>query len=66
MKLLKGELYDNVWDDVDDKGLEHAPYGSPVRHQTTKNFGWWNDNNLIMLKIRDSRWHIISDLDETD
>ena len=65
MKLINNELNDNVWDDVYNKTLEHAPYHSPVREQIKKNVGWWPDDSLIRLKIFNPKWNIIRTLDET-
>ena len=67
MKLINKELKGKIWDDIFDKVLEHAPYGSPVGNRIRKNFGWWDsDDNLIRLKIYNPKWNIIGDLDETD
>ena len=67
MKLIKDELKNKIWNDVRDKVLEHSPCGSPVRNQIRKNFGLWRwDDSLIRLKIRNPKWNIIGDLDETD
>ena len=66
MKLLKGELYHNVWEDVR-KVIEHTPYDNPVRNQIEKNFGRWiGSDNLIRLKVLNLKWDIRNDLDETN
>ena len=67
MKLINEKLDNNIWFDVDDKALEHAPWDSPIRNQIGKNFGVrWDGDNLFRLKIGNSQWHIGNDLDETD
>ena len=66
MKLIKGELKSKILNDVDDKVVEHAPWDSPVRNQIRKNFGWWDGDSLIMLKIYNPKVNIRNDLDETD
>ena len=67
MNLLNKKLKDKLWIDVDDKVLKHLSYGSPVRNQIRKNFGyWWSDNNSVWLKIYNPKMNIRNDLDETD
>ena len=65
MKLIKSELDAKVCADVRAKVLKHAPWGSHVREQIRKNFGLWNDGNLIRLKILNPKDNIIDDLYET-
>ena len=66
MKILKGELYDNILKDVSYKVRKPAPFGSPVRRQIAKNFGLvWSDDNLIRLKIYNPKDNIGNDLNET-
>ena len=66
MKLLKDELDDKIVCVVVSKVIKHSPYGSHVRDQIKKNIGWWGDDGLIRLKVRNSQWHIRNDLDETN
>ena len=66
MKLIKSELDAKVCADVRAKVLKHAPWDSPVRNQIRKNFGWWDGDSLIMLKIYNPKVNIRNDLDETD
>ena len=65
MKLIKGELKDKVWDDVNVKVRKHAPYGSPVRKQIEHNLEWRWNINLVTAKIRNAKLNIMDDLDET-
>ena len=64
MKLVNDELKGKIWDDIHDKVLKYAPYGSHVRYHIRKNIGLWN-GSLFGSKIGNPNMNIGWDLDET-
>ena len=65
MKLIKGELHYNIFNDVSDKMHKHILWNSPVHEQIRKNFGWVQ-RDLFRLKILNTNIIIRNDLNETD